>query len=106
MLFKIISPEDLNKYTTQDNALLIDLRDKDDYEKGHIPGAIWADWESLDHNIDKILADTFHVIEWIIVYCDHGNISMIAARDLARLGYPMISRGGGYEQWHKVFFDD
>ena len=44
MLFKIISPEDLIKYTSNDDSLLIDVRDKEDYDKEHIPGAIWADW--------------------------------------------------------------
>lgn len=99
MLFKIISPEDLNKYTETDNVLLIDVRDKKNYDAEHITGAIWADWETLDHDIDHIIADTMHVIEWIIIYCDRGNTSLIASRDLARLGYPVISLGGGYRNW-------
>ena len=99
MLFKIISPEDLIKYTAQDDSLLIDVRDKEDYDKEHIPGAIWADWETLEHEIDYIIADTMHIIDWIIIYCARGNTSLIVARDLARLGYPVISLGGGYRNW-------
>lgn len=107
MLFKIISPEDLSYYINRQDILIIDIRDKKSYDTEHIANAIWADWEKLDFEIDDIINDTMHIVNWIIIYCDHGNTSLIAARDLARLGYPVISLGGGYENWrsynnHKI----
>ncbi|HBA98017.1 MAG TPA: hypothetical protein DCZ23_07910, partial [Lachnospiraceae bacterium] len=77
----------------------IDLRDKEDFEQEHIPGAVWADWEKLDNTIGHIIMTYNRAAEWIILYCDRGNISLLAARDLARQGYPVISLNGGYRRW-------
>lgn len=101
MKLKLISPEDLETYLSYNECLLIDLRDKEDFEKGHIPSAIWADWEKLDDDIEYILDKYDTNIKWIILYCDRGNISLLTARDLARRGYSVISLGGGYNNWKK-----
>lgn len=100
MKLKIISCDTLNQYLRQSDVLLIDLREHSDYEKEHIPGAIWADWETLEDNIDTLLKDSDKPIHWIILYCDRGNISLLTARDLARHGYPVMSLGGGYKRYH------
>ena len=96
MQIKIISCETLQQYMYHDDSLLVDLRDKEDYEKSHLPGAIWADWETLEEDIEDILAISKKEVSHIILYCDRGNISLLTARDLARHGYPAISVGGGY----------
>lgn len=99
MTLKIIPPVDLNNYLEQYNVILIDLRDKEDFEQEHIPGAIWADWERLERNIERIIMTYNKEAEWIILYCDRGNVSLLAARDLARQGYPVASLNGGYIRW-------
>ena len=48
-MLKIISPESLKKYLSQKNTVLLDLRDKTDYDKEHIAGAVLADWETLEN---------------------------------------------------------
>lgn len=103
MTLKIIAPEDLKNYLDKYNVLLVDLRDKEDFIKEHIAGAVWADWEKLDKNIGSLLM-SYHINpDWIILYCDRGNISLLAARDLARQGYPVISLNGGYMRWKQKF---
>ncbi len=101
MKLKIISAEDFMRYIKRDDILLIDLRERNDYDKEHIEGAIYADWEKLDENIDFLIDSCPHKINWIILYCDHGNISLLTARDLARRGYPVISLTGGYARLKK-----
>jgi len=101
MQFQIISCEMLEQYLTQDNILLIDLRSREDYEEEHIGGAIWADWETLEDSIADYLSALSFTPAWIILYCDHGNTSLLIARDLARNGYPVISLNGGYAYWKK-----
>lgn len=101
MTLKIISPGDLKNYTDNYNTILIDLRDKEDYSQEHIPGAVWADWEKLENDIGNFLIYYNIKPDWIILYCSRGNISLLTARDLARLGYPVISLNGGYERWKK-----
>ena len=96
MQIKIISCETLKEYMQRDDCILLDLREKADYEQGHLPGAVYADWETLEQNIDTILEQQEKEIRAIVLYCDRGNISLIVARDLFRKGYPAISVGGGF----------
>lgn len=101
MQFRIISCEVLEQYLKRDDILLFDLRSRDNYEQGHIDRAIWADWETLEETITSYLAGLPYKPNWIILYCDHGNTSLLTARDLARNGYPVMSLGGGYAYWKK-----
>lgn len=106
MTLKIISPGDLKYYLDNYNTILIDLRSEEDYRHGHIPGAIWADWEKLEKSIGSLVISYNKKAEWIILYCERGNISLLTARDLARLGYPVISLNGGYERFKKYLMQD
>lgn len=101
MQFRIISCEMLEQYLKRDDILLFDLRSRDSYEQEHIGCAIWADWETLEDTIPDYLANLPYKPSWIILYCDHGNTSLLTARDLARNGYPVMSLGGGYAFWKK-----
>lgn len=99
MQLQIISCEMLEEYLKRSDILLLDLRSKDEYNKEHIPNAIWANWETLEETIPSYLATLPFQPKWIILYCDHGNTSLLTARDLARNGYPVISLNGGYAYW-------
>ena len=99
MQFKIISCEMLEEYLLRTDILLLDLREPDDYNAEHIPGALRVDWEDLEKNIASILLGLSFTPTWIILYCDHGNTSLLTARDLARNGYPVISLNGGFAYW-------
>lgn len=101
MQFQIISCEMLEQYLKQDDILLIDLRSRQDYEEEHIDHAIWADWETLEDSMKDYLITLSFTPAWIILYCDHGNTSLLTARDLARNGYPVMSLNGGYAYWKK-----
>ena len=48
MQFQIISCKTLDTLLKKSNYLLIDLREKQDYEISHIPNAIWYNWEKLE----------------------------------------------------------
>ena len=97
MKLQIISCTSLKKYLGREDVLLLDLREKKEYETAHFPGAVWADPEQLEEKIATLLEEAVHEIKWIILSCDHGNISLLSARDLARHGYPVMSLGGGFE---------
>ena len=99
MKFRMISAKDLKEYIGREDILLFDLREKNEYEKEHIKGAVWADWEMLDRDIEKFFHEKKTAVEWIILYCTHGSTSLLAARDLARMGYPVMSLNGGYLGW-------
>ena len=101
MRFLIISCEMLEKYLALPDILLLDLREKAEYENGHISGAEWGDWETLEETMPQLLKKLTYTPSWIILYCTHGNTSLLTARDLARNGYPVISLNGGYAAWEK-----
>lgn len=94
MNFKIISPKEIAIYQKQPGTILIDLRDKEDYDTGHIPGAVHIYYEELSEHYDYL-----RQFEQIILYCDRGNQSMIAARDLSRLGMKPIEVYGGMQAY-------
>lgn len=87
----LISWEEAEKYTYYSDVLLIDLRDKEAYNKGHISGAWNIKYEDLSKNLEKIL-----YFERIIFYCDYGNHSLKAAKMLADKGKWACSIAGGY----------
>lgn len=104
MNYQVISEKTLSRYLEMPGLLLVDLRSREDYEKSHIPGAIWQDWERIVDEFPALLAD-FEAEHGaspalIVLYCDSGHISLITARDLAVRGYPVMSLNGGFHRWH------
>ena len=89
----------LEEYLLRSDILLLDLRARKDYDLEHIPSAIHADWERLEKTIASLLDSLSFTPAWIILYCEHGNTSLLTARDLARNGYPVISLNGGFSYW-------
>ena len=110
MNLKILSVHSLKQILSEEKKpLIIDLRSHEDYQADHIPGAIWHDWESVEEEIPSIIAryaqeQGTQMLKnfWIICYCDHGNISLLVARDLARLGYSVMSLNGGWASWQNT----
>lgn len=91
----------LEDYLTYNDILLIDLRNREDYDVEHISHAVWANWETLENDLEGMLRKLTFSPSWIILYCDHGNTSLLTARDLARNGYPVMSLNGGFAYWKK-----
>lgn len=93
MSFSIIPIGDLEKYMDKPGTILIDLRDEKDYEKGHIQGA-----KNIPYKRWQIEKETWrHLYETVVFYCDRGNQSMYAAREMNKRGYYAISIAGGYQ---------
>ena len=90
MPFETIRTNDIFKYMGNENVMIIDLRDKEDYKKGHIPTAVNIPYEDLEDKKNNLNRSNI-----LIFYCDRGNISLMAARDLMKDGYNMKSLYGG-----------
>lgn len=90
MPFETIRTNDIFKYMGNENVMIIDLRDREDYNKGHIPTAVNIPYEDLEDKKDNLNRSNI-----LIFYCDRGNISLMAARDLMKDGYNMKSLYGG-----------
>lgn len=95
MAFDTIKTNDILKYIGMPNVVIIDLRDRDEYEAGHIPSAINIPYEQLEYRKRNLRHDNL-----IIFYCGRGHISLMAARDLMKDGYNIKSLYGGYRAYH------
>lgn len=84
-----ISPKMLDYYVGNKKAFIIDLRDSKSYAAGHIIGAV-----SIPYEGGRFLFRPPREKE-IILYCERGSHSLMAARELAREGYRVRSVIGG-----------
>jgi len=97
---KEISVDDLKKMQdSREDFTLIDVREREDAEKGTIPGAFNVPRGVLEHNIDQVTTDKDRKI---VCYCGGGSRSALAAASLKKMGFKnAISLAGGYRGWKK-----
>jgi molybdopterin/thiamine biosynthesis adenylyltransferase/rhodanese-related sulfurtransferase len=82
-----------------DGPLVIDVRERDEWDEGHLPGAIHIPRGSLESRIEQIAADR---TQPLLLYCAAGNRSAFAARTLEELGYEKVSSlAGGFTDWKR-----
>ena len=92
-----ISQETAKEMMTQDDGhIIVDVRRPDEYDAGHIPGAVLIPNESIGGAAPKELPDTNQII---LIYCRSGNRSKQAAQKLAGMGYTNIYEFGGIITW-------
>lgn len=91
MYYYIISQNELERYRQKPDTILIDLRPPESFQRGHIPGAVNIPYSELRNR--SISAFTR---EKVILYCDKGNQSLLAARDLQNRGISAFSVYGGF----------
>lgn len=95
MAFETIRTNDIVRYIGKQNVMIIDLRDRAEFDAGHIPTAVNIPYEELEVMKSKLQRNYL-----LIFYCDRGNISLLAARDLLKDGYNIKSLYGGLRAYH------
>lgn len=92
MDFELIKCKDAPSYLNRRDTVFADLREPEQYMEYHLPGAFscpyerMAEWEGRLPRTKKV-----------ILYCEHGNLSLMAAKRLARHGYHVAAMIGGVE---------
>ena len=76
--------------------IILDVREQDEYDAGHILGAILIPYTQIEEKANEVLPDKDQLI---LVYCRSGRRSKIAAEALAALGYTNIKEFGGIIDW-------
>ena len=79
-----------------DGHIIVDVRRQDEYDAGHIPGAILIPNESIGCDSPEALPDYDQII---LIYCRTGNRSKQASEKLAAMGYTNIYEFGGINTW-------
>jgi len=78
---------------------LIDVRERDEWVEGHIPGAIHIPRGHLESRIEAAVPDRSRPV---VVYCSGGSRSAFAAKTLEDLGYEDVtSLAGGFTDWKR-----
>ena len=79
------------------NLKLIDVREKNEYEDGYIPGATHIPRSFLESRIEETVTDKTAPI---LLYCAGGTRSALAAKTLQEMGYSnVLSLAGGFGAW-------
>jgi molybdopterin/thiamine biosynthesis adenylyltransferase/rhodanese-related sulfurtransferase len=82
-----------------DAPVFVDVRDREEWDEGHIPGALHVPRSFLESRIESAVPDRERAI---VVYCASGNRSAFATRTLEELGYNDVRNlAGGYVDWKR-----
>ncbi len=81
---------------SREGYVILDTRTQEEYDEGHIPGAILIPYDEILEKAEGILTDKNQLI---LVYCRSGRRSKLAAEDLVKLGYTNIKEFGGIIDW-------
>ncbi len=82
------------------DLVLLDVREKDEYDRSHLPGALHVPRGQLELRVDKELPDP---TARILAYCQYGRISTLAAATLRTMGFQRaVALDGGFDSWLKA----
>lgn len=90
MKFETISANDIDKYVDDKKAMIVDVREPEDYNNVHIRNAVNIPFNELQENNNDLPSD-----RPLVLYCDRGGLSMLAAKDLYDKGYTVRPVIGG-----------
>jgi len=90
-------PDVKKRIDTGEKMLLVDVREDNEWEKGHLPGAVHMGRGVIERDIEKAVPDTKTKI---VLYCGGGFRSALVADNLQKMGYTNVeSMDGGWRGW-------
>ncbi|MEX2317689.1 MAG: rhodanese-like domain-containing protein [Pirellulales bacterium] len=91
-----VSPEEASRDLAA-GAVLIDVRESEEFARAHAAGAIHLSRGVLELKIEEVVPD---VATPILCYCGGGSRSALAAESLQRMGYTNVTNvAGGFKAW-------
>ena len=96
-MYEQITAEEAKKIMDSgEEHIVLDTREQDEFDEGHIPGAILIPYTEIENKAEEMLPDKDKLI---LVYCRSGRRSKIAAESLSKLGYTNVKEFGGIIDW-------
>jgi molybdopterin/thiamine biosynthesis adenylyltransferase/rhodanese-related sulfurtransferase len=81
-------------------AVLLDVREADEWSQGHLPGAVFIPRGFLELRVEEKVPDKAREV---VVYCAGGTRSALGAKTLEQLGYSRVaSMAGGFTRWKEA----
>ena len=84
-------------YTRRDEVQLVDVREPEEWQAGHVDGAVHIAMDELSHRQDELATD-----RQIVTVCRSGNRSGAVANALREAGYRAENLEGGMKAWEKA----
>lgn len=95
--YQQITQEEAKEMMDTQNVVILDVREQNKYDGGHIPGAVLLPVGTIDEAAAaEVIPDKDSTV---LVYCRSGNRSKTASSKLAELGYTNIYEFGGINTW-------
>ena len=95
--YEQITQEEAKEMMGTQEVIILDVREQDEYDSGHIPGAVLLPVGTIDKDTAaEVIPETDSTV---LVYCRSGNRSKTASSTLAELGYTNIYEFGGINTW-------
>jgi phage shock protein E len=92
-----ISPQDAASKLNSGDAVVVDVRDKDEWDEGHIPGAMHLSRGTIELDIEEKVPD---LNAMLICHCGGGGRGALATESLQKMGYKNVrNMTGGLKAW-------
>lgn len=92
-----LSPQDAQRWQAVTAALVLDVREPDEFAAGHLPGAVNVPRGMLEFRIGELQPDGGAAI---LLYCKTSGRAALAAQSMQAMGYLNVtSLAGGYDAW-------
>ena len=95
--YRQIIQEDAKEMMDNQEVIILDVREQDEYDGGHIPGAVLLPVGAIDEESAAGVIPEKDTT--LLVYCRSGSRSKRAAKALADLGYTAVYEFGGIMTW-------
>jgi len=111
MYFENIRPEELFRQHVNGRGILVDVRSPVEFQSGHIPGAINIPYAELQYRMQELREQVVEHSKQrggtvVLVYCERGNTSLRASRDLTKAGFRVKNMYGGIKNYHGPLTSD
>jgi molybdopterin/thiamine biosynthesis adenylyltransferase/rhodanese-related sulfurtransferase len=94
---EITSPDLHDRLAAGDRPFLLDVREQDEWDEGHLPGAVHVARGNLEARIEAVIPDKAREV---VIYCAAGARSAFVAKSMLELGYTDVaSMSGGFSEW-------
>lgn len=96
-MIEMMKPEEAKKIMdTNPEAIVLDVREQEEYKECHIPGSILLPLNEIEERAQEVIPNKEVLY---LVHCRSGQRAMAACRKLTNLGYQDVHNFGGMMQW-------
>lgn len=94
---RAVTPQQLSDLVNRQDALVLDVRDSNEFRKGHITASVNIPFKDLAKRISEISS---HQQKPVVVICKMGQHAGAATKQLRASGFEQVYRlGGGLSEW-------